>query len=297
MRIYKNYIIPVSFILPFFLFFSCITFNYNHIIEKFIEFKDVDFNHVKAINIVCTQKDFSEALSDYILISYRNRGITKPRITVSDRIKEDIDYELNFVIARNDYVISGDWKPGDDNTKLIITKIVKSTVNIKIFRSSEPEKITDLSDDAVYSVTEEIKIPDILKKGENYEQRYKELAQRNLNRIDDYTLFYGLVEKVFHGFLSKRLKPISRELIRFKSGFNKDLFKAVKYLKEDKLENALIVWEELYSDTDNSYYSRSVAAYNIGMVKAIQGDYESASIYFNRSEELEIESAKDMFRM
>jgi hypothetical protein len=300
MRTIKINIIKLSIfiILPVFLSFSCISLNYNHIIEKFIEFKDVDFNHVKVINIITGQKEFSQALSDYITISYRNRGILLPKILISDKIKEDMDYELNFVVNKNDFRITGDWQLSDDGNRIICSRTISTQVVIGIFRSSETERRTDLSDDIRFGVREEIKIPDAYKKDDgNRENRYKDLAGRNINKIDNYSLYYGVAEKLLRGFFSKRLKPISRELIRFKTGLNPDLQKAQRYLKQDKLDDALIVWEEIYSDADKSSYSRSIAAYNIGMVKANQGDYESASTYFDRSEELEIESEKDLFRL
>jgi hypothetical protein len=291
-KFFKFIILSISLLLS-----SCITYNYDHIIEKFIEFKDIDFNHIRIIHIVCTQKDFSNELKNFILVSYRNRGITEPEISVNDKINDGLDSELNFLVNKNDYSIGTSWSINPEKNKIIYSKTITSDIIINVFKTNEEEKKIDLADKVVFTIQEEITVPEYLKiSRENTETKYKELAEKGLKKIDNNLLFYGLADKMLHGFLAKRLKPISRELIRFKAGFNLDLFKAQKFLKEDKLEDALIIWEQIYSDPDKSSYSRSIAAYNIGMVNAIRGDYENASIYFNRSEELEEQSSRDLFR-
>jgi outer membrane protein assembly factor BamD (BamD/ComL family) len=101
---------------------------------------------------------------------------------------------------------------------------------------------------------------------------------------------------LFHDFIAKRLKPISRELINFKTGPDKLLLKAQKLLKDGRLDEAVIIWEQIYSDEEKSNYARSISAYNIAIMKAMDKDYEQAIIYFNRSDELEELSDKEIVR-
>jgi len=115
----------------------------------------------------------------------------------------------------------------------------------------------------------------------------EDFAQKNLKNIDNYDLVYGTMDPIFKDFFSKRLIPISKEYIEFKMGFNEDFYKAQEYVKQARLEEALLIWEQIFSDETNPSYARGVAAYNIAVYKTIVRDYDSASLYFNWAEELE----------
>jgi len=76
-------------------------------------------------------------------------------------------------------------------------------------------------------------------------------------------------------------------------GFNKEFYKAQEYVKEARLEEALLIWEEIFSDETNPSYARGIAAYNIAVYKTIVRDYDSATIYFKWAEELEQEGLQE----
>ncbi|OHD15265.1 MAG: hypothetical protein A2086_11005 [Spirochaetes bacterium GWD1_27_9] len=275
-----------------FIFFSCITFNFNHIIEKFIEYDNINFNNVKKINIISKNKFFASVFRDYLNISFRNRGISLPNINVTDKVKDELDYELNFHIYNLNYEISENWEKLSPNS-IKYWKTIKAKIGVKILKTPDIEKPYDMTNDLSYTITEEKTVNfDLSKNDKSLEKKIKNY----FFQIDNYSLFYGLIDKIFKNFLSKRIKTISRELINFKMGLHKDLLKAYNFLKTNRIDEALIIFEQIYSDENKSYYVRSIAAYNIGIIKAMQKDYDTADIYFNRYDELEEERLKDIIR-
>jgi tetratricopeptide (TPR) repeat protein len=285
----------IIFFMTIFLLSSCITFNYNHVVEKFFEFDDIDFNNIKRINIISGNKDFSDAFRDYIFMFYKSRGLSNPNVYLSDKTRSDIPNELNIEVNFKDCNFESKWNLNNDNS-LFYWKKIKANYNVIIVKTNNPESVFTMDSSNDFTIEEKVN----LAKKNALSQRnlnINKIAEEHIKKIDDYLLYYGLSDKIFHGFFAKRLKPLSRELLTFKIGPDKNLLKAQKYLREKRLDEALIVWEQIYSDEDNNAYSRSVAAYNIGVIRAMEKDFQQAIIYFNRSEELEEESSRDMLRM
>jgi len=270
---------------------SCLSFNYNHIVEKFVEYKDINFNNVKKINIITKNKILSDAIKYFFIESYKSRGLTEPKLALFDNVKDGLSNELNINVILFDYNIKSGFVNEVNQVKYWKTIDVK--YHIILFKSGLSDISCDLTGDITFSIDKNF----YYNSESNKNVTVNAISQRKLKTIDNYSLFYGVVDKVFRPFLQKRLIPISRELINFKIGFNGDLLKAHKFVSDNKMEEALILWEQIFSDTDNSYYSRSVAAYNIGMYKAtIEKDFESAELYFKKYDELEEERVKDFIR-
>lgn len=276
------------------LFSSCLTFNFNHVIEKFIEYKDVDFNNVKRINIITNNKSVGDSLRYYLISSYKNRALIEPKIFISDTIKDGLSNELNIHIKSFDYNIKSGFKV--EKTLAFYNKIINAKYDIVLFKSGLAGVGIDLSGDAEYIIEKSYAISPYYNKEDKNSAIIEPGTKIGIKEIDNYSLYYGVCEKIFDDFIEKRLIPISRELINFKIGFNKELFKAHQLLSEGKMDEALIIWEQIYSDSDNSYYSRGIAAYNIGMYKAMEKDFKSAELYFKRYDQLEEDRIKDFIR-
>lgn len=301
----KNFIFVI---LVIFIFFSCLSIKFKYIMEKFIEFEDIDFNRVKRINIICKDKIYSKALEDYILIFYRNRGLQKPQIFKLENKRDGLSHELNIEFNELSYNIVDSWKVDykepfkKTDGKYIFyhhsisyEKRIKVDVKVTISRQSEYYKEIVLENKELeFFISDQAYIEkeySDIKKAIEMEKilpPIEDFAQRNLKDIDIYSLVYGTLDFIFKDFFSKRLIPISKEYIEFKMGFNEDFYKAQDYIRKGRLEEALLIWEEIFSDYTNPSYARGIAAYNIAVYKTIIRDYDSASIYFNRAEELEM---------
>ncbi|HOJ63396.1 MAG TPA: DUF6340 family protein [Spirochaetota bacterium] len=275
--------------------------------EKFIEFEDIDFNRVKKINIICKDKLFSKALEEYILKFYRNRGLQKPQISILEHKRDGLSHELNIEFTDLNYEIIDSWKSNYKepfkkpdgkyifyHNSISYEKRIRVNVKIVISRQSEYYKeVTLENNDLEFAITDEAYISkeySDIKKAIEMEKilpPIEDFAQKNLKNIDNYDLIYGTMDPIFKDFFSKRLIPISKEYIEFKMGFNEDFYKAQEYVKQARLEEALLIWEQIFSDETNPSYARGVAAYNIAVYKTIVRDYDSASLYFNWAEELE----------
>ncbi|MBP7553918.1 MAG: hypothetical protein KA885_10885 [Spirochaetes bacterium] len=303
-RFIKKLLISCVFITI--IFSSCLTIKTRYVVERFLEFDDIDFNHVKNINIITENKTLGKEFEKYIVKFYRNRALEIPKIIISNIEKDELSHELTFNIKKFDYQIFEGWiensKPPvqKDNGKYLVFhnninywKSIDASIYVKISRNSMTYTNLDLSDDAVFSIEGESciqkeysELEDSLGKNAAIPS-LEDFAKKNIKDIENEVLFSGIIEKFFREFFSKRLKPISKELVYFKFGFNKKFYKAQEHINNNRFDEALIIWEDIYSDLENPSFSRGIAAYNIGMVKTLIRDYESASIYFNRSEELE----------
>ncbi len=267
------------------LFMSCLSFNYNFVLEKFVEYEDVDFNNIKKINIISKNKNLSEALKYYILATYKNRGLSEPKIYILENKKDGLSNELNIDLNKFEYNIKSEFNREGDYVRY--QKTIGAKYSISFSKSGLSDIVYDMTDDIDYKIQRKTV--------------FKTLSDKEINnqfkKIDNYSLFYGLVDKIFRGFFQKRLMPISRELINFKIGLNKDLINASKLVSKGKLDEALILWEQIFSDSDNSYYARSISAFNIGMYKAIiDKDFDGAEIYFSIYDNLEEERINDFIR-
>lgn len=294
------------FFLSFFTF-SCISLKFNYILEKFIEFEDIDFNRVKSINIICKDKIFAKALENYIFLFYRNRGLQKPKIYILENKRDGLSHELNIEFLELNYEINDYWKVNykepykKSNGKylfyhnsIIYGKKIKTNIKICISRQSEYYKeVIFENKDLEFSIGEEAYISKEYKdikhaiEIEKILPPIEDFARKNLKNIDGYSLAFGTIDILLKDFFSKRLIPISREYIEFKIGFNEFFYKAQNYVKQGRLEEAVIIWEEIFSDSTNPSYARGVAAYNIAVYKTIVRDYDTAATYFTWSEELE----------
>ncbi|HQJ07138.1 MAG TPA: hypothetical protein PLI57_12270, partial [Spirochaetota bacterium] len=59
-RLIKIFLISPVFIFITIIFSSCLTIKTRYVVERFLEFDDVDFNHVKNINIITENKTFGK---------------------------------------------------------------------------------------------------------------------------------------------------------------------------------------------------------------------------------------------
>ena len=295
-----------------FLLSSCVTIKYQYIVERFLEFDDIDFNHVKKINIVCSNKYFAKELERYIATFYRNRALQKPKIDIYIEYKNGLSHEMTFNIKEINYKIIEGWKeelrePEMKNDKYLVFhnnikywRAIDMSISAEILRYGEIDRRFDVSNDVIYSIEGENSIQKNYKKLEDSVAMNKtiisteDFARKNLKDIKDNILFYGAIDKTFREFFGKRLQPISKELVNFKLGFNNMFFIAQDYLQKDKFDEALLIWEEIFANLENPSFSRGVAAYNIAMFKTLVRDYESAAIYFNWSEELEREGLQEL---
>jgi tetratricopeptide (TPR) repeat protein len=294
---------------------SCLTFKYDHIMERFMEYDDFDFNRIKEINIVTENRDFADALSSYIRTLYRNRGLFKPTIKSGERRGDGLSHQMEIVVKNFDFEIVEGWKnyPRDmtrnaDGSMVVFHnnvrywKTIAGTIHLQLYRFAEQETVFDVTGDFSFTIEEETAAirthrESDLSQGSVFGiPTAEDLARNGLRLIDETRLHNGVVDQVMHEFLSKRLQLISREMVRFQVGFSRPFLKATEYLRQDRLDEALIIWEELYADPENPSYARGVAAYNIAMIKTMEREYEKAAIYFNRSEELKEEGMQEIVK-
>ncbi|HPO49185.1 MAG TPA: hypothetical protein PLO89_02575 [Spirochaetota bacterium] len=261
--------------------------------EKFIESEEIDFNNVKKINFITKNKRLGDALEYFFIESYKNRALSLPFTSFFESERDGLSNELNIRVDEFDYGIKSGFRAEEKNAAFC-WKTISAKYKISIFKSGLSEKKFDLTGEVDFTVEKYFSI-NLFSTEEEKQASYVNLqAQKEIKKIDNYNLFYGAINKIFRYFLQRKLIPLSRELISFKTGLTPDIIKSHKLISEGKMDEALILWEQIYSDKDNSYYSRSIAAFNIGTYKAvIEKDFVSAEIYFRRYDELEEDRAKD----
>lgn len=283
----------------FFIIIStgCLTFNYEHRMEKFIEHSNMDFNHVKTISIICDNSHFSDVLKDFFFLTYRNRGLAIPKIRSVEKIRDGFETELYVVVKKVDYKITNGWDELNvEKDNGILWKKINLNYEIDLTKASNFNKYLDMTNDSSY--IEKLEIKNLGRKFKNKkftDEDIFNLSKKEMKEFDDYYMISKVVNIDLKNQISKRLIPISKEVVTFKIGLNKDLLEAYRLLKLDKIDEAALIWEEVYSNDDLSNYARSIAAYNIGVYNAMNNDFEGAEKFFDRSDNLDTNILEDLF--
>ena len=257
---------------------------------------------------------FALCLKDYVETYYHNRGLQKPKVTVLTKPKNFFGYEFTICIDKLDLDLTSDWESVDRTADVSGDKIicyhnnikfrrgVNAVISAKLMRFDEAKYEEDLTDDVSYTIystnciEKTYKNVESMAKGAKLVSKTEVYAKQNIREISRKLLYRGAIDKIFRRTFGETLIPTSKDVVYFKYGKGEHFSHAQACLRHGRYDEALAVWEEIFDDETNPTFARGIAAYNIGMCKTLERDYEAANMYFSISEDLRKDGLQNLER-